>query len=289
MTTNLFGKIVFSLNCSLLLVFAEYAKAAPCKEGEPLLKLVNHADAVAIVEVSPSLILGRVSKKSRVRVQAEFRQMLKPPLRGSIAGASGNTLILESPNLRRFSKARQYVMFLRQSSAEWFVPSCHYLEITADGNVPEACGAVSDLFSDNPYERERRCLLSYPASVSLPSLRKEIERITALNDHFSGSGRFAEDARWEPDKEYQEVLVELDHEARKEFFATRRFPRSFPIKMHISRTQLSEEKFARHIRRGVRVQLSGTWDRGSFVVESFDWLSGRRPKGKKEIGKTLWF
>jgi hypothetical protein len=262
----------------------EAAAQTACKEGGELVALVNNADTVVIVEELEDQHLPLPGLRARQRSFVRFIQFIKPPLFTEFDRTKAQAVYLEDlPYNPRapFSlilRKRKHLAFLSYLETNaWITRRCRYLEISPGNMVEEACTAIADLFGDNAYERERRCLLSYPPSAPLSDVDQEIVKLLRRDEKFTGTGRFASNGRWINGVDYQFVVINLDPRSRKEFFGRVKNLDQFPIKAYIKTEQLSPTKFEKYALQGKKFSFSGTWNQGSFVIDSIEWMSGRRP------------
>lgn len=270
----------------LVLLFFPFSAAAQglCKNGRELVALVNNADTVVVVEELADQHLPLPGLRNQQRTFVRIIDFIKPPLLTEFDRTKAQAVYLNDmpyypPNRFAFTlRKRKYLAFLSYLEPNaWAARRCEFLEILPHDMVEEACSAINDLFGENPYERERRCLLNYPPSAPLADVSKEVTKLLRNGETFAGAGRFAAGGRWVNNVSYQPVAVDMDPRARKDFFARSKSVDQFPIKAYIKAEQLSPAKFEHYVQQGKKFDFSGTWNQGSFIIDSVQWMAGRRP------------
>ncbi len=253
-----------------------------CPEGRPLAALINNADAIAVIEEKQSFTLPiptpfglRLAPVSE-RITASIIEVIKPSLAIPLLPMQSQQVFLEDYRPRSMKKRRRFLAFLTYlSPGNWKARRCEYLYLSADNMAQDACSVINDLFGQNPYVREKLCLLNYPPSAGLQEIKAEIIQASQEGVQFAGSAKFVQNGKWFPLLAYQLVVFELDAQSRKAFFAKERNFSSFPIKAYIKSGDLSEEKFQKYVRQGIRFKFHGKWQQSSFIIESIEWMSGR--------------
>ena len=256
------------------------AAVSRCRErGQPAFVLINRSDAVAVIEKSESLVLDRLQGPGVVRFKFRFEKMIKPSLRQTGGGNDETAYFLHAgPGLLG---RRRFIVFLTQLRPHrWRADECEYLEILQNGDVPDACNAVDDLFAGQKYERERLCLLNYAGTLPEAKLLSELEKEIKDKESFEGRAKIAENMRWNPEARYQLLFMTMEGKERREFFGNT-YRQDVPIKTYLKSDALDKDELSSRLRKGSHFNFHGVWERGSFVIDSIDFgLSSRH--GKRE-------
>ncbi|HQH27000.1 MAG TPA: hypothetical protein PLP17_06350 [Oligoflexia bacterium] len=269
--------VILLLLCSFAGAVQSSAAQPLCRDGKPLARLLNSADAVAIIENAPDIRLPVVRIRGRNVFYARFVEFIKPPLVADFDRRNPLEIVIDVPIPMPLIGTRRYLAFLTYLGRNsWQVSRCELLQILPRDKVENACKAIADLFGENPYIRERKCLLNYPPDAELGEVKVEIIKGLRDNATFSGRARFLQNGLWIPEISHQLIVFELESRARKEFLGSEKNIDPFPIKAYIQSSDLSRSKFERHVRVGVRFDFSGRWQKGSFIIDSIEWISGRR-------------
>lgn len=265
-----YSHVLHGIAALLLCLFCPAgASASPCRQGLSLAAQVNGSDAVAIITKT-----DRVERLSNggLRVYFAFNEMIKRPLVENYDKSVPQLLYPQGGDQLTFFGTRRYLVFLKYIAPNsWTVRKCSYLEISRDLMVQDACTAISDLFSDSPYDREKLCLLKYPPSAPLRLVGQEITKLLPDRKEYKGAGSVAADFHYDPASSYQRVYFELDGRARKAFFGTDTVNESFPILGYVKTADVaSKRQLERVLRKGRRLKFQGQWFAGNFVMYTLE-------------------
>ncbi|MCB0323657.1 MAG: putative sulfate exporter family transporter [Bdellovibrionales bacterium] len=239
------------------------------RQGWPLHELVASSDAIATVHFERPFQRVKGYGRDHVGIAFSFQDMMKAPVTGAIPKGARQVLYLEDPKLHELLVAKEFLVFLqRRGEDEWRANECQYFEITPGGLVRDVCEAISDLFGENRFERERRCLLNLVPAAPLLDVKNEIRGALQSNKEFSGWGRVVRDLRWQQNSPYQAVLFEPDPRRKQEFFGTKLARRTVAVRAYVRSGTYERRELEQLVREGRRIEFHGYWEGGNFLIGS---------------------
>jgi hypothetical protein len=259
---------VFFVCCLLLILSPREAQAVRCKQGLEMAYLVAASDAIVVIEIT-SVPLLQTQLVRNANYSFSVVSVIKPALVRPLEKLKKHALRINTGKYQKLRRGQKYFAFLRYESGNtWSSSPCLVLALTGAGAVRDACTVVSDLFKKNPYEREKRCLLSYPPDVPYEELKKEFLGFLTKEYKYSGVARITDVGAWVEGSPFQHFEISLTARERKKFFPASRLISSKAIRVYIpSSTAPSKEEYIKFMRVGKRIEIRGVWTMGSFVVE----------------------
>ena len=244
--------------------------AESCADGRPLLQLVSTSDAIAVLK-RKSLIGGVHPQGYAVQgFYFTFEEFVKYPVLEGF-DLKQRQLLRHKTKLLRVRDPRKYFAFLRYVSPNvWTVIPCGLLNVAADNDVEDACTRISDLYGENRFVRERRCLLSPNPDVGVQALRKQVEDAMLDKQTFRGHGTVISADSWNPSQNFLRIRFRLDGRQRKELFRGKTVRRPFPTLAYLKTESITEQRYRKRSRKGRRCEFRALWYKGSLLLEDFE-------------------
>jgi hypothetical protein len=244
------------------------AAGQSCRQAHPLSELVHTSDAIVVVQkkgfiARPAIDRGRLAST----FPFTLLQTLKNPVRARLDSSTEQVLYPYGADHRRLRGERRYLVFMDYlRPGVWKTGDCRYFDITNGDLVRGICSAVSDLYGENPYVRERKCLLNLADAAPLAEVLAEITKSVPKDRSFAGDARIMRDLKWDEDTDFQEVVFEVVPRQRRAFFENDSLKTAITVQGYIRTATYTERELRQLVRTGKRVHLEGFWEKGNFMI-----------------------
>lgn len=255
-----------------LLLYPSHAFSQTCRTAQSLIELIHTSDVVAVGQkkgffAKPALVRGQL----RSTFNFHFLKILKPFVEERLDISQVQTVYPYKADHRKLRGERQYLLFLnRVQPGVWETRNCRYFDITDGKLVRQICSSVSDLFSDSPYERERRCLLNASGAAPLGDVEKEILKKIPADGAFEGFVRMKKAVRWNQSARFQKLRFEVLPKYRSSFFSVENVRAPIEVQALVRTSSFSQRELEKLSREGKRVYVEGFWEQGSFLIAKME-------------------
>ena len=243
------------------------AYASKCRAGASSQVLLSSSGLVALVRTRMSLQNYAINSRNRTPfVGAEVLKIFKPAVQGAVKVGGNLPMSFPGVDPKFLLGQRVFLVFAeRLRNGVWEAGLCRLIEIV-ETRAKRACIVLADLYSENPYERERKCLLAYPPDAPLADVAKLLTNKIQDKREYRGEGRVSREVLWQSRERFQSAELRFDRNTARDFLGDKTIKGSMAVSVYLPVGRFNQQEMQRLLRLGRKVTFHGFWEKGSFVI-----------------------